>query len=191
MPKAKDEVNTERLRLLDEARQAADALRAKRQEALERERTSLNDEITRRTQEEVFAIARKTLTDLAGTSLEERMSEVFARRLRKMNGEAKAELAEALKTASSPVLVRSAFDLPAAQRTAIQNSLNETFSAEIPVRFETAPDLVSGIELTANGRKVAWSIADYLASLKTSVGELLKDQSTPEAGREVNTGQAK
>ena len=49
--------------------------------------------------------------------------------------------------------MRSAFDLPAEQRDAIQNALNETFSAEIHVRFETAPDLVSGIELTTNGQK--------------------------------------
>jgi F-type H+-transporting ATPase subunit b len=69
--------------------------------------------------------------------------------------------------------VRSVFELPAAQRTAIQDALNETFAADIPIRFETAPDLVSGIELTTNGQKVAWSIADYLASLEKGVGELL------------------
>ena len=129
----------------------------------------------------MFAIARKALTDLATTSLEERMGEVFTRRLREMDGQAKAGLAEALKTASDPALVRSAFDLPAEQRAAIQNALNETFSAEIRVRFETAPDLVSGIELTTNGQKVAWSIADYLASLEKSVGELLRRQAKSEA----------
>jgi F-type H+-transporting ATPase subunit b len=56
-------------------------------------------------------------------------------------------------------VVRSAFDLPADQRAAIQNALNETFSAEVRIRFETAPDLIGGIELTTNGQKVAWSIA--------------------------------
>jgi F-type H+-transporting ATPase subunit b len=76
--------------------------------------------------------------------------------------------------------VRSAFDLPAEQRAAIQQTLNETFADEIQVRFETAPEVISGIELTANGRKVAWSIADYLASLEKSVGELLKEPSKPE-----------
>ena len=80
--------------------------------------------------------------------------------------------------------MRSAFDLPAAQRAAIQNALNETFSAEVHVRFETAPDLVSGIELTTNGQKIAWSIADYLVSLEKSVGELLKEKDTPEAKAE-------
>jgi F-type H+-transporting ATPase subunit b len=173
------EAKAERQRLLSEARSEADALSTKRQDALQREQQGLNDEITRRTREEVFAIARKTLSDLAGKSLEERMSEVFSRRLRKLNDDAKEDLAEALNTASAPALVRSAFDLPAEQRAAIQNALNETFSDEIQVRFETAPDVISGIELTANGRKVAWSIADYLASLEKNVGELLMEPSKP------------
>ena len=183
--KAKEEAKAERERLFDEARQAADALRAKRQDALKREQQSLNDEIARRTREEVFAIARKTLMDLAGTSLEERMSEAFTRRLRELNDEAKEGLAKALKTSSEPVRLRSAFEMPPQQRAAIQHALNETFSAEIQVRFETAPDVISGIELAANGRKVAWSIADYLASLEKSIGELLKEQSKPQANPEA------
>jgi len=185
LSKAKDEARAERQRLLDEARQAADTLRAKRQDALKREQQSLNDEITRRTREEVFAIARKTLTDLAGTTLEEHVSEVFRRRLRELNNEAKEGLAKALKTSSDPVLVRSAFELPSEQQRAIQHALQETFTAEIQVRFETAPDVISGIELTANGRKVAWSIADYLTSLEKSVSELLKEQSKPQAKPEA------
>jgi F-type H+-transporting ATPase subunit b len=178
--KATDEAKVERQRLLDDARKAADALSAKRQEALRLDANNLNQAIRRRTQQEVFAIARKALTDLATTSLEERMSEVFIHRLCTMDGKAKEALAEALKTASEPALVRSAFDLPTAQRTPIQKALNETFSTEIHVRFETAPDVVSGIELTTNGQKVAWSIADYLASLEKGVGELLKEKDKPE-----------
>ena len=178
--KATDEAQAERQRLLDEARKAAEALSSKRQEALRNEERSLHQAISRRTQQEVFAIARKALSDLATTSLEERLGEVFTRRLREMDGKAKEGLAEALKTASVPAMVRSTFDLPSEQRAAIQNALNETFLAEIRVRFETAPDLISGIELTTNGQKVAWSIADYLASMEESVGELLKEKAKPE-----------
>lgn len=176
LSKAVDEVKAERQRLLDEARKAADDLSAKRQETLQRDEHSLHEEVTRRTQEGVFAIARKALTDLAGISLEERMSEVFTQRLRELNGEAKSGLAEALKSESDPALVRSAFDLPAEGRAAIQTAINETFSADVHLRFETAPELVSGIELSANGRKVSWSISDYLGSLEKGVGELLKER---------------
>jgi len=173
LTRATEEVKSERERLLDEARRGADALTAKRLDTLQSDTRNLHQAISLRTQQEVFAIARKALTDLASTSLEERMTDVFTRRLRAINGAAKESLAGALKTASDPALVRSTFDLPAGQRTAIQNALNETFSAEIRIRFEAAPNLVSGIELTANGQKVAWSIADYLASLEAGVGELL------------------
>jgi F-type H+-transporting ATPase subunit b len=188
LSQATDAVKAERQRLLDEARKAADALSAKRMETLRNDARSLNQAISRRTQQEVFAIARKALTDLATTSLEERMSEVFARRLRELDGKAKEGLADALKTASEPALVRSAFDLPADQRAAIQNALNETFSAEIHVRFETAADLVGGIELTTNGQKVAWSIAGYLASLEKGVGELLNKPAGSEPAQGSKTG---
>ena len=179
LSKATDEAKAERQRLLDEARKAADSLSAKREQALRSDANNLNQAIRRRTEQEVFAIARKALADLATTSLEERMSEVFNRRLRTMDATAKEGLGQALKTASAPALVRSAFDLPAAQRAAIQNALNETFSAEIHVRFETAPDVVSGIELSTDSQKMAWSIADYLVSLERSVGELLKEREKP------------
>jgi F-type H+-transporting ATPase subunit b len=174
LSQAKEEVKAEHQRLMDEARQAADDLRVKRQDALEREHQALNDEITRLTRKEVFSIARKTLGDLAETGLEARMGEVFTRRLREMDAQTKEGLAAALQNAAEPAIVRSTFELPESQRAAIQNELNETFSAEVHVRFETAPDLVSGIELSTNGQKVAWSIADYLATLEKQVGELLK-----------------
>ena len=184
LSKATDEAQAERQRLLDEARKAADALSAKRQEALRNDAHNLNQALSRRAQQEVFAIARKALTDLATVSLEERLGEVFTRRLREMDGKAKEGLGEALKKSSSPAIVRSAFDLPVAQQAAIQNALNETFSAEIRVQFETAPDLIGGIELTTNGQKVAWNIADYLASLEKGVDELLNEKDKQEAKAE-------
>jgi F-type H+-transporting ATPase subunit b len=170
---ATEEAKTERQRLLDAAREAATALSSKRQEALRNDMQNLHQAISRRTQQEVFAIARKALTDLATTSLEKLVVEVFTRRLREMDSHGKAGLAEALKTASDPAIVRSAFDLPEEQRAVVQNELNETFSAEIQIRFETVPELISGIELTTNGQKIAWNIADYLESLEKGVSELL------------------
>lgn len=181
LSKATDEAQAEAQRLLDEARKAAAALSAKRQDTLRSQEQDLHRQISSRTRKEVFAIARKALSDLAGTSLEERMVEVFIRRLREMDGQAKEGLAGPLKTASEPALVRSAFALPADQRAAIQKALNETFSADIHVRFQTAADLVSGIELTTNGQRLAWSIAGYLASLGKGVEDLLKEKDQSDA----------
>ncbi len=72
MSNVADEVKAERQRLLDDARRAAEALTAKRMEALRNDAQNLSRAISRRTQDEVFAIARKALADLATVSLEER-----------------------------------------------------------------------------------------------------------------------
>ncbi|MBG6075338.1 F0F1 ATP synthase subunit delta [Polaromonas sp. CG_9.11] len=175
-----DEIKTERQRLLEDARQAANALRVKGQDALSSELQSLHQDIARRSREEVLAIAQKVLTDLAGATLEERMGTVFTQRLRALDDAGKAGLAKALKTASGTVLVRSAFELSPAQRDAIQSALNETFSCDIQITFDTTPDLISGIELSANGWKVAWNIADFLASLEQRIDERIKEQSEPQ-----------
>ena len=162
LKKATDDANAQRQRLLDEVRKDADALRAKRQDALRTEQRNLSQDIIRLTQKQVFAITRKTLLDLAGTGLEERIGDVFVQRVRALTGEAKEQLATAFKTSNHMVSVHSAFDLPAAQKGAIEKAVKETFAPDAQVQFETAPELVSGIELSSGGHKVAWSIADYL-----------------------------
>jgi F-type H+-transporting ATPase subunit b len=177
--KAANDAKSEGERLLAQARQEADGLRAQQQNALRDEQTKLGAEMTRLAQGEVFAIARKALADLAASSLEERMADVFTRRLREIDGETKESLATALKTLSEPALVRSAFEMGAKERSAIQIALNETFSADIPVRFETAAGIICGIELTANGQKLAWDIAEYLAALGRSLQSRLDAQVSP------------
>jgi F-type H+-transporting ATPase subunit b len=178
LAKATSEAQAERQRLIDEAHKAADVLTAQRKELMAASAQDLNQAISLRTQQGVFSIVRKTLEDLATVSLEERIGEVFTRRLRELNGTGKQSLGNALKSASEPALIRSTFDVPPEQRAAIQNALNETFAADIHIRFETSPALVSGIELTTNGQKLAWSIADYLTSLSASVGSLVNKQAT-------------
>jgi F-type H+-transporting ATPase subunit b len=72
------------------------------------------------------------------------------------------------------VVIQSAFEVPAEQRATIQNALNETFAANVPIAFKTAPDLISGIELTANGQKVVWSIDGYLTAMERGVNDALE-----------------
>ena len=180
LKKATDEAADEHRRLFDEVRKDADGLRAKLQDSMNSEYRNLHEEIARRTRAEVFAIARKTLADLAGASLEQRMSDVFIERLQGMSDEDRKNLATMLKSPDSPVLVRSAYELAPALHASIEDALKVTLGVKAPLRFEVVPDLVGGIELIMQGRKVAWSISDYLASLEKDVVELLKAQHRPE-----------
>jgi F-type H+-transporting ATPase subunit b len=183
--KATDAANAERLRLLDAARQDADTLRAKLNDAVKSERLDLNREIVTRTQQEVFAVARKALVDLAGTTLEDRMTEVFISRVHGLQVEGAAQPAAPARATAA--LVRSAFELPPSGRCAIEGAVRAWLGMDTKLSFETAPDLISGIELIMDGRKIAWSITDYLAALDRSVTALLepKAAATPPAATAV------
>lgn len=174
LDQALHEAKTERQRILDEAKTEFDAKRLEALTALESEASDLNQAIDRRTRQEVFAIARQALSSMADMTLEERMVEVFLRRLRSLEEQTKNTLAQALASAPDKAVLRSAFELPAGERQAVQQALEEISGAQLSIRFETAPELLSGIELAAAGQKLAWSIADYLDSLEKGVDELLK-----------------
>ena len=174
------EVDAERQRLLTAARAAADALQVKRNEALDSELKTLQQDIAQRNQDEVFSITRKMLTELADTTLEQRMVEVFVGRLRAVEGDTKANLTQALQGSPATVQVRSAFDLLPTQQAAIAQALDETLATTTHIRFETTPTLISGIELNANGWKIAWNLADSLSSLAQNTGALMQQEQPPE-----------
>ena len=180
LSKAKDEVKAERQKLLEEVRRETSDLSSKQQEALKNEIQNLNREISRRTEQEVFSITRKVLKDLAGTSLEDRMVDVFVQRLRELKGEEKEQLVSAFRKSSRQVLIRTAFALSQKQRDLIKETIEETLDVETQVDFKIAPELVSGIELTTQGQKVAWSVADYLSSLEKSIDDLVREKSKSE-----------
>jgi F-type H+-transporting ATPase subunit b len=94
-----------------------------------------------------------------------------------------------LKSPDTPVIIRCAFKLAPLQIAAIEDALKTIIATKPPVQFEIVPDLIGGIELVINGQKVAWSIANYLASLEKDVDELLNGQRKAEASANHATPQ--
>jgi F-type H+-transporting ATPase subunit b len=171
---AKADADAERQKLMDAARQAADGLAAQRQASLASEANALVKTVRQRAQTEVFAIARRALAELAGTGLEASACDVFIARLQGLQGPPRDALAAALAGADEAVVVRSAFELPSAQRRALHKAIVDTFGVKPDLHYDTDPALVAGIELVAQGQKFAWSIADGLDTLEQGVSELLK-----------------
>jgi F-type H+-transporting ATPase subunit b len=150
-------------KLNTDAKSTADQLKAKLQKSIEDEGNQLRDSIGRRAQNEIFAIARKTLSDLAGVGLEEKIVEAFVRQLQ--------ELSEAAKTQ-----LISGTDAPD-QRVILKAAIEKQLGPNVGVSFETKPDLIGGIEMALGGQKISWAIADYLQSLESKVLEVPKPSS--------------
>ena len=86
---------------------------------------------------------------------------------------------EALKAAYARAAGAQRVRVAAGAADGDPDAVDATFSAE-PSRCTSrrTPELVSGIELSANGQKLAWSIADYLEALVQQAGELLEPAAT-------------
>lgn len=162
----------ERRRLLKQAKDDADKLSLQQQKKLQQELHTLSHELSQKTQEEVFAITRQTLTDLANADLEEQIIAIFLAQLRELDAESQKTLSSALSTSNRPARVRSNFPLHNKQKKQIRNILTERFAPDIEVDFETSREIVAGIELVINGQKLAWNIAQYLESLEKNLQQL-------------------
>jgi F-type H+-transporting ATPase subunit b len=187
MDKAVAEAKKERQTLFEDARKDAKKLSEKLEETSKTALENLNQEIAQKTQQEVFAITRKTLADLASVSLEEQSVNIFIKQLNNLKTDDKKKFMEAFNSESKSVLVRSAFDLPHKQQTEIKDSVKDILDAKPHFQFSTVPELVSGIELTANGYKLAWNISEYLSSLEKGVAEILKEKAKPEPENKTET----
>jgi F-type H+-transporting ATPase subunit b len=185
--------------LFDEVRQQSDHLRVKLQLALKNEQLILQDALSQRAREEVFNIVRKVLNDLAEVNLEEQIVLVFIQRFETISAEEKAAfklvfqpLMPANKT---PLVVRTGFTLTDEQRALIESTIKHTLgyhdNEAIAFAFVIDSTVVSGIEISANGQKVAWNISDYLSSLAKGVEQILQSlvhvESKVESNNEGNS----
>jgi F-type H+-transporting ATPase subunit b len=109
--------------------------------------------------------------------LEQQIADVFIQRLSAQSNELLKQLNPSNSESSSSVLVRSHFELPIEQQSAIETAIKEIIERDSVVRFETSPTFLCGIELIIGGYKIGWSIDDYMHRMESSMSELLQQSS--------------
>jgi alternate F1F0 ATPase F0 subunit B len=178
--------------LTDQARAEVDRQRSRWEEELGREQDAFLERLTRRGGEQVCAVVRRTLVDLSDTELERRMVETLISRVGDLDEEGRRQLAQAVQEADGVLTVSSAFEMSDDLRRMLTDALHHGVAPEAEVRFETSPDLVCGVAVTAAGRELSWTVAGYLQSLadriqETFAEEQRRTESTTEQGTEPET----
>ncbi|MEQ8235537.1 MAG: hypothetical protein ABRQ23_02035 [Syntrophomonadaceae bacterium] len=176
MRQAEDEARLERQRLLENAKKEIEEQRQRWLESMLSNQQTLEQAIGMRAKQEIFAIARKTLRDLASTDLEEHILEQFMVKLRQLKPEDKELLLTTAVLPSQSILVHTGFELTSNQMARLKDVIQTVLAPNREVRFDYVPDQIAGIELLINDRKIAWNIDAYLNSLEDKVGELLSSQ---------------
>jgi F-type H+-transporting ATPase subunit b len=186
MNKVAAEAKAESVRLLEVVRQESDALRSQLQLALKSEQLDLQEALSNEVRHEVFEIARKALSDLAESSLEVSMANVFLKRLTELSEQEKTHLQSTFKNTNQSLIVHTAFDLPQDSCTLIKEALEDILGNSVDTQFSTVPNIISGIEINANGQKIAWSIDDYLVTLNKHVDHILESKEAVQTQEDVN-----
>ncbi|NUN14254.1 MAG: F0F1 ATP synthase subunit B [Myxococcales bacterium] len=171
MRQTHQQAQAERRRLVDEARAEAQRWSEHQHQVVAAELQKLENTFAKAVQKEVFAVSRKVMEELAAVSLETRVVEVFLERLRGIGEPEKGKLAMAWAKSEGPVVVRTTMGLTPQQKSAIAETLYDTFGVKLELTWESAPELVCGIELWAVGQKVAWNIGDRMTSLEKVAAE--------------------
>jgi F-type H+-transporting ATPase subunit b len=166
------EAEAEKRQLLDQARADVEEQRTKWRDALRREHEDLRKSLKREILAASIDVARRTLTDLADTTLEDRIAAMMLRRLESM---ARPER-DALVGPSRRVRIGSSFELGAQARERLAAALGTN-----AIDYERADDLVCGISLRGPDRKLEWNVDAYVGGIEARIDALLGGASTQEA----------
>ncbi len=169
--KAKEEIEKLRNLLSDQAKEDVEKKKALWEHSLKNEKEEFYRDLKAKLQREVFSLSKQALADLAETSLEECIINHFLVQLKSLakNKEDLASLLSPLHT----LQIRTALELTQPFHEKIWQIIQQEYGKEFQVEWITAPDLVAGIELLANGKKLSWNIADYLVSLENHMEQML------------------
>jgi len=176
---AKAEAEVKRKEFLEKAISEVGTLQGRWREGLAREMDAFLQDVRKRVCREVFGIARRALEDLAQADVEQRIIEVFLERIKGMDEEMRKGMVEATQKANAKILVQSAFEVSPEARQKITGSLKSQIACDgMNVHYETTAEMIFGIELQVQSRKIAWSLEGYLESLEENVSEAFERETS-------------
>jgi F-type H+-transporting ATPase subunit b len=176
LSQAREEAEKERKELVQKAREEIDQLQTRWHGAIRQEKDSFLRELQQRVKEQVCRIARRAMKDLADADLEGKIVNTFTERLNNLGEKEQEAITASMGDGDHPVTIMSAFEISSHDRQKITKALRNTLKEDIEVEYQTSPDMILGVELRSHGRKLAWSLDDYLESLEASIGRVLEEE---------------
>jgi F-type H+-transporting ATPase subunit b len=168
------DAEAKRTELMEKVRQDVDVIKVRWKEMLQREQEAFFYDFRKRATRQIYATARRVLTDLAHEDLEARIIDEFIRKVSELDREKSEQIRKAISSGGNKVNVQSAFGIPVETQGRIEQALKKQISNGFAINYLIEPDVVSGIELRVNGHKIAWSLDEYLENIVESMSETLQ-----------------
>lgn len=164
MDEARQAAETKQRELLDEARAEAAEKRSHWQHQVLEEKQNFLRSLKHEAAESIQRIARRALADLADTELEEQIIHAFIHRLKTLDTDSRHAIA-----AAESAQITTSFELDSAIRGQLTRTIHEQIGKGIDIYYRVSPELLSGIELSVAGRRLSWTLAEYLRELEERI----------------------
>jgi F-type H+-transporting ATPase subunit b len=176
LAKVRDDVELHRQQLTAKVRGEVDELQERWSDAIQEETESFLRELRRRASEEVCAIARRALADLAGENLESQIVQHFLHKVGRLGDDERQAVTASFQQGNRVAVVQTSHELGKDLQQAITNTLQERFVEDLDIHFEQSTDLLCGIALQTNAHKLAWNLRDYFDSLEQELKRTLEEE---------------
>ncbi|BFM12007.1 ATP synthase subunit B [Simiduia litorea] len=163
-------------RLLEEAHIAGAAMVEKQRNSLLNNIQDLQEELDLTAKTALLCMTKNALHDLAEVDIETHMVLIFLQNLDNLNSKQKEKIKLSLKTKA--IKICSSCTLSAKQKKLISKSITAVMDKEVDINFELSQELVAGIELTTDGFKMGWSVAEYCHTLQASLDKVIDQYSS-------------
>ncbi len=168
--------------LLEKAREHVRSLESNWEEELNRDRNAFLVNLRKCAATEILALARKAVADLVCVDIQQCAVRVFLEKIRALDQDAWKTLAR------GELLIRTPVDLPDETRADIEQTIRARTETPVTLRFERAPGIGLGIELSGNGWRVGWNSESYLETLEEDLRDAF-DRGGAEGGARAAAAQ--
>jgi len=166
LAQAKDDVHMKREEWLREARSKIDEEQKNWREIISKQRIAFLRDLRYLSGEQICLLSRKILADLANVKLEDQLIENFLVQLQKLSKEEKDNFIKFVLRDEGRVWVNSSFQLNQEKESQIKKAIEEIIPDKVKINFIVSPELICGIEMRTEGKKISWNVNNYLDSLE-------------------------
>jgi len=188
LSRTREEAEERKREMLDDARSEVEERRARWRESLEDERDAFLSGLRERVSGEVFAIAKRAVAEIADEDIEAGAAAAFARRLGRAGEDERRRFRDAARDTEGRVTVESANELAVEARDTVRRAIEDLVEENVELTFRVERSHALGVVAKAEGYRIGWTAADYVADLEERIASELEERTKgrTEAGRRTD-----
>lgn len=179
---AEQKAEERRQELLEEVREEVDEAEQRWHRAIQRDREMFLRDLRQKVADETLSVTRQVLDDLADAELERMIIRSFIDRLDEVEDDQWDEMIAGARSEEDGLVVQTTFDIPAELQKDLSATIREHAGEGISISYRRAEELIGGIQIRSSGLKIAWSIDDYLESVRDSLERMIDEEVGAGAG---------